>query len=286
MTPDTMTDSPNDGYGRPAPEAEPASAKRLATYRTRLAKYDSAWRLMASLLVLGVAWELVARNLVETALFLVPLTEVFASGVDLWRAGELQRHIWTSGQAFGWGYLAAVGVGVPFGLLLAFSKRIRGYVEPLMSALYSTPLVAISPLLILALGIGVVSKIAIVFLVAIFPIFINTMLGFSTTDPSLIDVARSFNATPWQRFKYVLLPSAVPALIAGLRLAVGRGIVGVVVGELFGARAGLGWLIFHSSQSFNTANLYVGILLLALAGTIMMSLLEAVERRVARWRTT
>lgn len=285
MTQPVPTTTP-DGYGRPSREAEPATPKRAVTYRKRLAKFDSVWRLLASLIVLAVIWELVARYLVETALFLVPLSEVFATGADLWRAGQLQRHISASGQAFAFGYLVAIAVGVPLGLLLAFSKRIRGYVEPLMSALYSTPLVAISPLLILALGIGITSKIAIVFLVAVFPIFINTMLGFSTTEQAFVDVARSFNASSWQRFCFVLLPSAVPALIAGLRLAVGRGIVGVVVGELFGARAGLGWLIFHSSQSFNTASLYVGILMLALAGTIMMSLLEAVERRVARWRVT
>jgi NitT/TauT family transport system permease protein len=150
--------------------------------------------------------------------------------------------------------------------------------------LYATPVIALGPLFVLWLGIGVGSKIAIIFLTSVFPILINTIVGLTTTDRNLIEVARAYGASERQIFTKIRLPSATPFVIAGLRLGVARALVGVVVAELFGARAGLGFMILGSAQNFDTAGLYVGVLILAVAGIVSVELLKALERRLAPWR--
>jgi NitT/TauT family transport system permease protein len=148
------------------------------------------------------------------------------------------------------------------------------YVEPWMNGLYATPTIALAPLFLLWFGIDIWSKVAVVFLSALFPIVINTATGIESTDRNVLEAARSFNASRNQVFTKVLIPSAIPFIVAGMRLAVGRGIVGVVVGELFAARAGLGFLIITASQVFDTAGLFVGVVVLAVAGIVSMELLK------------
>jgi ABC-type nitrate/sulfonate/bicarbonate transport system permease component len=123
-----------------------------------------------------------------------------------------------------------------------------------------------------------------VFLLAVFPIVINTATGIGTTDQVYIEAARSFSASRAQIFTKVLIPSALPFIVAGLRLGIGRGLVGVVVGEFIGARAGLGYLIFRSSQGFQIDAMWVGVFLLAGTGVLTVSVLQRVERRLAPWR--
>jgi NitT/TauT family transport system permease protein len=125
---------------------------------------------------------------------------------------------------------------------------------------------------------------AVVFLLAVFPIVINTATGISSTDRVYIEAARSFCASKRQIFTKVLIPSALPFIVAGLRLGIGRGLVGVVVGEFIGARAGLGFLIFKSSQGFQIDAMWVGVFLLAGTGVLAVNLLQRVERRMAPWR--
>ena len=143
--------------------------------------------------------------------------------------------------------------------------------------LYATPIIALGPLFILWLGIGVASKIAIVFLTAVFPILINTIAGLTATDRTLVDVARSFGATQAQINLKIRIPAAMPFITAGLRLSVARALVGVVVAELFGARAGLGFLILTSAQNFDTAALFLGVIIFAIAGVVSVSLLKRIE---------
>jgi NitT/TauT family transport system permease protein len=175
-------------------------------------------------------------------------------------------------------------VGIPLGILTATNDALRDYLDPWMNGLYATPTVALAPLFIMWFGIDIWSKVAVVFLSAVFPILINTYTGIQATDLHLIEAARSFNASRLQMFTKVLIPSAIPFIIAGMRLGVGRGIVGVVVGEIFAARAGLGFLISTSGQVFDTAGLFVGVVVLAVTGILSMELLKMLERRVAPWR--
>ncbi len=230
-------------------------------------------------------WELCARVLVRNDLFFTPLSAVAVRAAELWSTGELQRHIGVSFVEFAGGYLLSVVVGIALGVILAESRLVRGLVDPWVSMLYATPIIALGPLFILWLGIGIASKIAIVFLTAVFPILINTVTGLTTTDRTLVEVARSFGASPRQIYTKVRMPAALPFIIAGLRLSVARALVGVVVAELFGSRAGLGFLILNAAQSFDTAGLFVGVIVLAIAGVVSVELLKWLESALAPWRT-
>src|SRR5262249_44826689 len=194
-------------------------------------------------------------------------------------------HIWISSIEFAGGFSLAVAAGIAIGILLAASRILRDFFEPWISMLYATPIIALGPLFILWLGIGTASKIAIVFLTAVFPILINTIAGLTTTDRTLIDVARSFGASKAQIYLKIRIPAAAPFILAGLRLSVARALVGVVVAELFGARAGLGFLILTSAQSFDTAALFLGVIIFAIAGVASVSLLNWLERSLASYQT-
>ncbi len=231
-----------------------------------------------------VGWELLGRFVLTNPLFFAPLSEVAVAGLRLWQSGELQTHIWVSFSELVEGVAAAIVFGIAIGVGVGISQRARDYAEIYITALYATPLVAVTPLLILWLGIGVVSKAAVVFLTAVFPILINTASGVRATEALLIEVAQSFCATRAQIITKTMLPAAVPFMLTGIRLGIGRGIVGVVVGELFGARAGLGYLIFTSGQTFDVPALFVGIITLAAMGVALTFAAELVERRALRWR--
>jgi NitT/TauT family transport system permease protein len=196
----------------------------------------------------------------------------------------LQQHTATSAIEFFVGFGLAAIVGILGGLILGTSKGARLVATPWISALYSTPTVALSPLLILWFGIGLWSKIVVVFIVAVFPVLVNTQAGIEGADQRLVETAQAFGAKRSQVFSKVLLPSAVPFIIAGLRLGVGRGLVGVVVAELFGATSGLGYLITVSSQVFDMGALFAAIVILAGAGVISTELIRVVEKRIAPWR--
>ena len=242
------------------------------------------WRGATAFLLAAVVWEVVARYVIGNPLFLSPLSSVAVRTVELWHEGELQNHIWVSFVEFFWGFTLASVVGILIGIVLAEWRTLRQFCDPLLSMMYATPIIALGPLFILWLGIGVISKIAIIFLTAVFPIIINTIAGLTTTERTLIDVARSLSATPIQIYTKVRLPAALPFIIAGLRLSVARALVGVVVAELFGARAGLGFMIVNSAQSFDTAAVFVGVFILAVAGVVSVELLKFLEMKLAPWR--
>lgn len=231
----------------------------------------------------AVLWEATARIL-DNKLFLVPLGAIFERAVELWRSGELITDIQVSLIEFLGGFLLATFVGISAGVLMAASRRLRDFFDPWVSMLYATPTIALGPLFMLALGIGYASKIALIFLTAVFPILINTLAGLRTTDRNLLEVVRSFGASPRQIYFKVRLPAALPFIIAGLRVSVARALVGVVVAELFGARAGLGFLIFRSAQSFDTAGLWVAVFIFAICGVASVEFLKWLEMRLAPWR--
>jgi len=266
-------DSPDGSRGAEAPRRR----------KSALGIPPGVLRWTASFLIAAVLWEVCARAIGNT-LFLAPLTAVAQRGVELWTSGELQTHIWVSFIEFAGGFLLSAIGGILFGVVMAGSISVRGLFDPWVSMLYATPVIALGPLFILWLGIGVASKIAIVFLTAVFPILINTVSGLTTTDRNWLEVARSLGATPAQIYRKVRLPAALPFIIAGLRLGVARALVGVVVAELFGARAGLGFLILSTAQVFDTAGLFVGVIILAVAGVVSVEALKWLETRLAPWR--
>lgn len=249
----------------------------------RLRFSPGMWQVLASTVAAILLWEALAR-FVNNPLFLTSLWVVAQRAVELWSTGELQQHVWVSFVEFAGGFTLAAVLGILCGIGMAASPAARGFFDPWVSMLYATPILALGPLFILWLGIGVGSKIAIIFLTAVFPILINTLAGLTTTDRILLDVARSLGANPLQIYTKVRMPAALPFIIAGLRLSVARALVGVVVAELFGARAGLGFLILSSAQSFDTAAVFVGVIILAVAGIVSVSALKWTEQALAPWR--
>jgi ABC-type nitrate/sulfonate/bicarbonate transport system permease component len=242
------------------------------------APYRAGWLWTGvSFLTAAVLWELTAHYLITSRILFVPLSAIAMRALELWDSGELQHHFWVSFIEFSWGFALAIAAGVALGVALAGSRLLGNFFGPWVSMLYATPIIALGPLFILALGIGVVSKIAVIFLTALFPILINTVAGLTATDPALVDVARSFGATKSQIYRKIRIPAAAPFIIAGLRLSVARALVGVVVAEMFGARAGLGFLMLTSTQNFDTAALYLGVIIFAVAGAVFVGLLNWLE---------
>jgi NitT/TauT family transport system permease protein len=237
-----------------------------------------------SFLVAIVAWELIARFAVHNSLFLAGPIAVAQKAVELTASGELQKNMSASMSEFGIGFALSAIVGIGGGILLAHSQKARHYIDPWVSMLYATPLIALGPVFILWLGVGLTAKVAIIFLTAIFPILLNTVSGLRETDPQLVEVARSFGGTEAQVYEKVRFPAALPFIIVGLRLGIARALVGIVVAEFFGARAGIGFMILMSAQTFDTASVFLGVIILAVAGIGSTEFLKWVEIRLAPWR--
>ena len=243
----------------------------------------STVRGLLSLVIVGLVWEIAGRS-GRWPLILAPISEIWVKFLQLAATGELMRHVLVSLNEFFVGFAIAAVLGILLGIAIASSEAVKDFVDPWVSAVYATPTVALAPLFIFMFGIDAPSKMAVVFLLAIFPVVINTATGIRSTDQVYIEAARSFSASRGQIFTKVLIPSALPFIVAGLRLGIGRGLVGVVVGEFIGARAGLGYLIFRSSQAFQIDAMWVGVFLLAGTGVLAVIVLQKVERRMAPWR--
>ncbi len=198
--------------------------------------------------------------------------------------GEIWRDLGLSGLEFVVGILIAVIVGIPLGLAAGWYPRLACVVAPFLSALNATPQVAFLPLLVIWIGTGFATKVLIIVLLAMLPIAINAQAAVRTTDARLITLAASFGANEWLFFRSIILPSAVPFLLAGLRLAVGRGMIGIVVGEVYGSAGGVGMMISQAGSRFQTDRVFVGVLTIVAAGVILVELLRRVEQRVQVWR--
>ena len=267
--------------------AEPAAARPA---ETALAppRNDALFRRYASAGLISIVgglllWELVSRFLIDNALFLAAPSQIAVAIYNLAVTGQLWHHIAVSGIEFVVGYVIASALGIPLGLAMASSHTVKQACQPWVSGLYATPTVALAPLFILWFGIGIWSKVLVIIFLVMFPVTINTEAGLRTTSDRLIEMLRSFGATPRQIFFKVSLPSALPFILAGLKIGIGRGLIGVVVAELFGSRAGLGRLISQSSDAFNMPELFAGVVVLAAAGIVMTAGFGWLETRLVPW---
>jgi NitT/TauT family transport system permease protein len=228
-------------------------------------------------------WEGISRFGVDNSLFLAAPSQILYAIWKLAATGELWKHIYISGIEFIIGYVIASFLGVGIGLLMAESDRAKRILQPWISGIYATPTIALAPLFLLWLGIGIWSKVLVVITLVVFTVIINTEAGIRTTSPRLIEMLRSFGATRSQIFRKLSLPSATPFVLAGLKLGIGRGLIGVVVAELFGSRAGLGQLISASADSFNMPNLFAAVVVLASAGIAMTAGFSWLEKKLVPW---
>jgi NitT/TauT family transport system permease protein len=266
-----------------AAKAGPAAANSRGKPRQSSALY---WTSAASVIGGLLLWELAGRFIVKKALFLTTPTQIVEATIQLIAAGELQQHVIASGSEFAIGLVLAIVLGIGIGFAMASDKYAKRALGPWVAAFYATPTIAISPLIILWAGIGIWSKVIVVVINAVFPMIINTEAGLRSTDKQLVEAARCFGCSRLQVFWKVSLPSAVPFLFAGMKLAIGRGLVAVVVAELFGSRAGLGFLLLQASDAFNMPLLFVSVVILAVSGMVLTWLVGAVERLLMPWRYT
>ena len=198
--------------------------------------------------------------------------------------GEMWRDLAWSALGYSLGLGCAIAAGIPLGLAAGWYRRLSYAVEPFLAALNATPQVAFLPLIVIWVGTGMGARVLIIFLLAVLPLAINAHAAVRTTDPRLIAVARSFGASEARLFCSIILPSSIPFLLAGLRLAVGRGMIGVVVGEIYGSAAGVGAMISQSGARFETDRVFVGVLTIVAAGLILVELIERIERHIELWR--
>ncbi|WP_082033958.1 ABC transporter permease [Cohnella kolymensis] len=217
-------------------------------------------------------------------LFTSSPTRIISTGIDLFSSGAIYKDLRVSGIEFIWGFGLAIFVGVPLGILMGWYYRVNAILEPFVSALYATPRIALLPLIIIWFGIGVFSKIAIIFLGAVFPILVNTITGMRTVDAHFIKTARSFGASDLQIFRTVALPASVPLILTGLRLGLGHALIGIVVGELYAATAGIGFFITVAGATFQTDKVMVGIIIIAAGGVLLAECIRLIERRFESWR--
>jgi ABC-type nitrate/sulfonate/bicarbonate transport system permease component len=239
----------------------------------------------ASVTIFLIIWELVGNTFkLINPMFMSAPSLIAGAAVQLFGSGEIYNDLYISGVELFWGYLLSAVFAIPFGIMIGWYKKASYIFDPFVNSMNATPRVALLPLVIIWLGIGILSKVGIIFLGAVFPILINARDGVKTTPYNLLTAARSFGASEWMLFKTVVFPSTVPFILTGLRLGLGRAIVGVMVGELYAATAGIGFMITVAGATFQTDKVFVGVLVFALTGMLGMESLTRLERRFDKWR--
>ena len=237
-----------------------------------------------SVIVALIAWQTLWSAGKISPLFFTGPSSVVTRFVEEWTNGRLKQDIAYSGLNFAIGVGMAIAVGVVFGVLIGWYKRLAMIVDPFVTTLYSTPRVALVPLVLIWFGIGMWSKVFIVFINAVFPVLINTIGGVRAIDVDLLRAARAYCASDWQIFTTVVVPGAVPFILTGVRQAVSLGLIGVVVGEMFGGSEGIGFMVNYGGQTFQTDTVFLGVAIIAIAGITLTWLAEQLEKRFSRWR--
>src|SRR5437588_4422747 len=237
-----------------------------------------------SVIVFLAFWQLSVALGWVAALFVSSPARILITGYGMFRDGSIFPDLAVSSEEFVLGFGLAAIVGIPLGVLIGWYSRLNAFLDPFVNAVYATPRIALMPLIIIWFGIDLPAKIAIIFLSSVFPILVNTITGVRTIERDFVKVARSFGATDRQLFKTVALPSSVPNLLTGLRLGLGHALIGIVVGEMYGASAGIGFMMQTAGATFQTDKVMVGIVIIAAAGMAMTQLLRAVEKRFDVWR--
>ncbi len=229
-----------------------------------------------------VIWEIVGRAV--NPLLFAPPSAVAKAAVHVIGSGELWRYLQVSLKVFAIGMILGSLVGVIMGVAIARIRVLDLALEPFIIALYSTPMVALIPLLVIWLGFGDSAKSAVIFLFALFPILLNTYQGVKSVEPRLLEVARSFRSPERALWLDVIVPSSLPFIVAGVRLALGRALVGMVVADLYTAVSGIGYLIARYAQTIQIDRLLVPVVTLSLLGVTLVQGLRWLEARVAPWQ--
>jgi ABC-type nitrate/sulfonate/bicarbonate transport system permease component len=267
-------------------ETEIALADHAPVFRRPAWWHNDRWLSAIAVIIFIGVWQFVtSAGIVERIFLASPLAIAEVAYEQFFVTGDIYPNILVSLKEAALGFGLAIFFGVLLGLGMGRFDRLRRVMEPFVMALYSTPSVALLPLFVLWLGIGLWSKVLIVFLGGIFAILVNTMAGVRGVNPRLIETARAFTATQAEIFLYVILPAATPYIVAGIRLAIGRILISVFVAELYASNEGIGFVITQAGATYNTALMLMAILLLTLTGMALSQSLSLVEDRyLARFR--
>lgn len=258
-----------------------ATGATVGRRRPRAAPAYLALRVLAVVAGL-VLWELLGWRV--SPLLLAGPSAIAVAGWEMALTGELWVALAASGGSLLTGFLLATAVAIPLGLAMGWYRPLEAALDTYVTALYATPLIALVPLVMLWFGVGFWSRVVIVAIMAVFPILINTEAGVKEVSPDLLELGRAFCAGERAMFAKFVLPATVPFIMSGLRLAVGRAIIGEVVAEFFTALTGLGSVIVHAANNFQTAKLFVPVVVLMLLSVALTGLVRALERRLAHWK--
>lgn len=255
---------------------------RVAVAGTKQAFWESkALFRYGFLALILIAWQIVGPHI--SPIFFTYPTKIAVAFYELTASGDLPHYLSQSLEVMFYGLLAAVVVGIPLAVLMARVRWLDWALELPINAIYATPLAALVPLLVLWFGIYLKAKIIVVFLFAVFPILINTYQGVRECDKNMLEVAHSFRSSEWLVWQDVLLPFAVPYIAAGVRLAIGRGLVGMVIAEFYTTISGLGFMITRYANNFEMDKTFVPVIVLMTLGVSFTSGLKWLERRIAPW---
>jgi NitT/TauT family transport system permease protein len=229
-------------------------------------------------------WEILARLLLENELLIPPPSSVARSFWSLTASGQLNKHFAATLLEFAYGFSTACVVGVVIGYFMGVYKRFDEIMDPWIATMYSIPIITIVPLIIIWFGIGMVSKVIVVFKITAVAIILNTAAGIKNLDPVWLELAKSLRLSGWETTYKIRFPGALPYIITGMRLGVGRALLGVIVAELMAANAGLGYLLRDASETWDSPKLFVTVFLLGAMGMVSFNLIKRFERRMAPWR--
>ncbi|QIO07252.1 ABC transporter permease [Acinetobacter shaoyimingii] len=247
---------------------------------------SSSFKRSIAIILFLTLWEVLPRLGVVSSAFLPSLSTVIQTGWQLYQTGQLTTHITVSLTRSVIGFTLALFIAIPLGLIIGWYKLVAETLNPLLEIFRNTTALALMPVFILFLGIGEVSKISLLVYACTWPILLNTISGVQNVDPLLIKSARTMGLPPHKLFRKVILPAAVPTIFVGIRLAGAISVLALVAVEMFGSKAGLGYLIIYSQYSFEIPQMFVGILVMTLVGLAFNYGLLAVEKHFTSWKKT
>ncbi len=266
-----------------APPADDSIAPAAGAWR----RFEPTILGTASIVALLLVWELTPHLVTISAgrkMFFATPSEIAGTLWSMVATGTIWRPLGVSASGFALGLGLAIVLGLPLGVLIGRSRTLNAMLDPFITAFNATPRLVFLPLVMLWFGLGLWSKVVIVLIGALFPILINTYEGVRNADRLLINVVRSFGAREWDVVRLVVLPNALPYIIAGLRLAIGRAVLGVVVAEFFGSEDGLGVLMVQAAGRYQVAVVFSGLIVFASLSLAMTALVQLIENRLTRWR--
>jgi NitT/TauT family transport system permease protein len=275
-------------------EIEALQSDIVAADREAAAPARSLWRRYeptilgtGSIVLLLAAWEALPRLVTLSAgtkLFFTTPSHVVGTLWSMFATGSIWSPLGVSAGAFALGLALAIVVALPLGVLLGRSATLSALLDPFITGFNATPRLVFLPLVMLWFGLGLWSKVVIVVLGALFPLLINTYEGVRNADKLLINVVRSFGADEWAVARLVVVPNSLPYIMVGLRLAIGRAILGVVVAEFFGSTEGLGVVMVRAASSYHVDVVFAGLIVFAALSLVMTAMVKLVEDRLQRWR--